>query len=573
MRGRVAAIVQARMGSTRLPGKVLERIGGFSALEILIRRLQKSRCLDAIVVATTVRPIDDPIVALAERCGADWYRGDEEDVLGRYLGAADAVGAAVIVRVTADNPLTDLELMEDLVRHLVREGCDYAAVGGVILGLGSEVFTHEALARAEREGREVWHREHVTPYLYEHPDLFRIAILEPPASLKRDDIRLTIDDPRDLQVFQALASHLPDLVESDRADILAVLDSHPGIAELNRAVRQRHYRQGERQRVVFVTDGGKEMGMGHLFRALTLAGELSGCEYDILFIVRGDGAVTELIGQRGFSCIIRDRDAAIVRALEGIRPDLIVIDRYILEETFTREMRECTEAKILIFDNTTAANEHADMVVNALADPGFRNLAAVDAGGRRYFQGPKYLILSSDFDTDAESAPGRPGSIRRILISFGGSDPLNLTTRAVEELDGEDVSIQVVLGPLFGYREALSRTLEERRGSVEVVQNRSLAELIRAADAVVTHPGLTMFEALALGRPVALLCQNDMQREVYREFFSRYGGSPIGPLWLSGARYIHPANTKDLEIGRGKGEIVTEIHKYLRASNNRTSTT
>jgi spore coat polysaccharide biosynthesis protein SpsF len=238
------AIIQARMGSTRLPGKILRKLGDKSILEILIERTRKSKTIDSIVVATTTDKKDDIIVELSEKLGVKCYRGDEENALDRYLKAASLCKADVIVRITADNPLTDIDFIDSGVEYLIRDNYDFVVPKNIILGLGSGVFTFNTLEETWEHAEKYYQREHVTPYIYEHPETFKIKHVEPAIFLKRNDIRLTIDTMEDLTLYQELHNHFGDLANVDVKEIVMFLDKNPHVKEINVNVRQKHYKEG-----------------------------------------------------------------------------------------------------------------------------------------------------------------------------------------------------------------------------------------------------------------------------------------------------------------------------------------
>jgi len=238
---KVLAIIQARMKSTRLPGKVLKKLGEKSVLEILIERLRKSKTIDEMVVATTTSKEDDIIIKLLESIGVKYYRGSEDDVLDRYFKAATLFNAKNIVRITADNPLTNVNLIDLQVKLLAKNNYDYTTVKNVILGLGSEVFTFNALKKAWEKARRKYQREHVTPYIYEHPEIFKIKCISAPNPLRRSDIRLTIDTPEDLKLYQELYNRFKDMVNVNIRDVIRFLDKNPHIKEINRNIKQKHY--------------------------------------------------------------------------------------------------------------------------------------------------------------------------------------------------------------------------------------------------------------------------------------------------------------------------------------------
>src|SRR5215813_1256921 len=168
---KISAIIQARMGSTRLPGKVLMNIGGRSALARVVRRLSRATLIHHVIVATSDLPADDAIVKECARLAVACFRGSESDVLDRYYWAAKANDASAVVRITSDCPLIDPQLVDETIQAFETAQADYAS--NVIprtypRGLDTEGFTTEGLAWAWLEAREPHQREHVTPFFHEH---------------------------------------------------------------------------------------------------------------------------------------------------------------------------------------------------------------------------------------------------------------------------------------------------------------------------------------------------------------------------------------------------------------------
>lgn len=230
--------MQARTGSSRLPGKILLEVAGEPMLAHEIRRLQRVEELDDIVVATTVDPGDDPVVAVAEAEGARWFRGSEHDVLDRYFRAAEEASAEVVLRVTADCPLLDPEVAGLVVSTLAAQDGQLDYASNVVertypAGLDAEALTAEALERAFRLGRSPEAREHVTWFLLrERPDLFRIGSITDDAD--NSDLRWTVDHARDLELVRRLYDEL-DLARKPRSyrEVVAHVREHPELATLN----------------------------------------------------------------------------------------------------------------------------------------------------------------------------------------------------------------------------------------------------------------------------------------------------------------------------------------------------
>jgi spore coat polysaccharide biosynthesis protein SpsF len=222
------AILQARMGSTRRPGKVLADLAGAPMLARQVARLQRCRELDEIVVATTTRTDDDAVEALARELGLPVFRGSEQDVLSRYVGAARAARAELVVRVTADCPLIDPDVTDLVVRTAREGGCDYASnthQRTYPQGLDTEAFFADVLERMARLGTSSEAREHVTWFLHrERPELFVVRHVTDTAD--NSDLRWTVDTEEDLlrarRIYEAFgladrAMAYPELVRNVRA--------------------------------------------------------------------------------------------------------------------------------------------------------------------------------------------------------------------------------------------------------------------------------------------------------------------------------------------------------------------
>jgi spore coat polysaccharide biosynthesis protein SpsF len=225
-------IVQARMTSTRLPGKVLMDVAGRPMLSQQLRRLKICQRADEIVVATTTNTTDDRVVAVAEQEGIRWFRGSERDVLSRYVGAAREAKAEIVVRVTADCPLIDPWEVDRVIADLEAHSqlADYAA--NIIQrtfpqGLDAEAMFLDTLTRVDRLAQSEKCREHVTIFIYqEHPELFLIrSVMD---SNNNSDLRWTVDLPEDLELVRKIYSDLDlDARCLPFRDVLAYVRAHP----------------------------------------------------------------------------------------------------------------------------------------------------------------------------------------------------------------------------------------------------------------------------------------------------------------------------------------------------------
>jgi spore coat polysaccharide biosynthesis protein SpsF len=243
---KVAIIVQARMGSSRLPGKVLLPVAGRPLLSYQIERLRRVSSVSDIVIATTTNTIDEPIVELAASEDVLCTRGSENDVLSRYFEAATLVGAPTIVRVTSDCPLIDPQLIEEAISAFQDPAQQSDYVSNMIeptwpFGMAVEVFSAAALRQANEFATAADEREHVTPYIYWRPQTFRIRSLKMTPNLSHQ--RWTVDTSDDFELVSRILTTLyPKNACFNMSDVLALLSDNPTWAGINCHVVQKAIR-------------------------------------------------------------------------------------------------------------------------------------------------------------------------------------------------------------------------------------------------------------------------------------------------------------------------------------------
>jgi len=228
----ILAVLQARMSSTRLPGKVMANLQGAPMILRQIERLRRSRRLDGVLVATSTDPSDDGLAAMLALHDVAVHRGPLDDVLARYAGALQAHPAEVVARLTADCPLADPEVIDATIDLLTTRGLDYAANTPAHRtypkGLDVEVMRASALLRAAREAADPYEREHVTPYLYRHPQMFAQDFISQAAD--EGEVRWTVDRPDDLEFVRAVYGALyPGKPAFGSEDVRAFVRGRPDL--------------------------------------------------------------------------------------------------------------------------------------------------------------------------------------------------------------------------------------------------------------------------------------------------------------------------------------------------------
>lgn len=231
------------MTSTRLPGKVLKTVLGRPLLEIQIERLKRSKKIQNIIIATTINPEDAAIVELCKKLKVDFYRGSEMDVLDRYYQASLLKPTSHVIRVTSDCPLIDPAVLDLTIEQFEKSGADYFSNSEAYpIGMNAEIFSSLMLAEAHTKGLIPYEREHVTPYFYTHPELFKLGQAVVSSARTYPKYRLTVDTPEDFALIKALLEGLmPTNKNFSIDDICDFLAAHPDLADINSHVRQKKF--------------------------------------------------------------------------------------------------------------------------------------------------------------------------------------------------------------------------------------------------------------------------------------------------------------------------------------------
>jgi spore coat polysaccharide biosynthesis protein SpsF len=242
---KIVATVQARMGSTRLPGKVLKRIVGRPMLALQIERIQQSRLIDEIVVATTTEPQDEAIVALARDLGVAFFRGSENDVVSRIVGALKAFAADLHVEFMGDNPIPDALLVDAVIGYYLKFADKYDYVTNALTTTyppGAEVFVYPAAVLYDAESRitEAALREHVGIHIFRHPERYRLCNLPAPPWYHYPDMHLEVDTPEDFAVISAIFEHFsPHNPGFSLSQVIEFMTANPVLLMANKQVERR----------------------------------------------------------------------------------------------------------------------------------------------------------------------------------------------------------------------------------------------------------------------------------------------------------------------------------------------
>lgn len=236
---KAAAIIQVRISSTRLPSKAMLELCGRPMIIHVIERAKSIKGVNTVILATGSGKENLSLIDLASRCGIESFAGSEDDVLERYYLASKDLDCDYVIRITGDNPFTDHESASNALKYAYENSADHCTTAGIPLGTGVEIIKKSALAKAYIEGKEPHHREHVTPYIKEHPELFKIIRYQSKLSNTFTDLRLTVDTAEDFKFIEILYNELYKDKPVELAEVISFIENNPELRFINSSVEQR----------------------------------------------------------------------------------------------------------------------------------------------------------------------------------------------------------------------------------------------------------------------------------------------------------------------------------------------
>jgi spore coat polysaccharide biosynthesis protein SpsF len=505
---RIVAVIQARMGSTRLPGKVLKPIAGQPLLWHIVHRLKNCHLLEDIAVATSVNPADEAIVQWCNASCVTVVRGPEDDVLARYARAAEKLDADIVVQVSSDAPFIDAGFVDHLVATLIEQDGDYVLLeeGAACAHDGVEVFSRRALDRLMMDAaHDPAAKEHVTGYFRLHPDFVKIVRAAPYPPLSKKSAPLTIDTPDDLAFAEALHARLAAKAgEASLADLLLLLEREPG---LNRApVKQKPCRSGRMSGglALIRCDGGGKFGYGHVKRMVALARALRDREgIGAMFALSGSEDAAIPIRRAGFEAVMLHRAGDLESMVDANSPDILLLDG---REGPGRAELEKLKRGIPVTAAIDDGHERR-LACDYAYYPPVPGAAALDWTGSHTLPrlGWEWSLLGLAPGAVPSNNSGRaPVSRPTVLVAMGGSDPHGLTLRMAKALAVLDSAIRIrfVIGTGMKDAASVARGLVALKKNYETVEGADdLSTEYASADVALCAFGVTAYELAACGIP------------------------------------------------------------------------
>ncbi|MBN2718094.1 MAG: NTP transferase domain-containing protein [Deltaproteobacteria bacterium] len=503
------AIIQARMGSSRLPGKSLMPICGKPLIFHVIERLQQSRRITEIVVATTDKEADTRLADAVASKGIRVVRGSEPNVLSRFALATHDYTGKYLVRVTGDAPFVDPVAIDRMYDTLSEANVDFFSEepGEKPIHEGFEVFSYAALQRLlTKVPTHPVAMEHVTGYFKQNPSFVSHAVFHVPDSERFDGARMSVDTPADIEFVETVYARLGCTAPNAKIpDIVLLLRKDPALLLINSHVHQKSMAETARK-VSFICECGTSVGYGHLSRVNALASVMRDkyATANTIYIVAADGEVPQAIDiefpvkhiqapQRAFDAISDDTDIVIVDVLNAISAADIL------------ELKGRGIYTVVIDDGSERRNSCNMAFYPACPDfeKDFFNNATASV-----YHGYEYAIINPVY----ASPPKRQVfNTRRILISMGGSDPAGYAEKVLKTLSHLTLkapfTCTMVTGPGFKNSGALMSLAQNLNIPVEFVQSpANLKNLMETADFAVIAFGVTAYEAAAMMLPAVYMC-------------------------------------------------------------------
>jgi spore coat polysaccharide biosynthesis protein SpsF len=501
---RVVALIQARMGAVRLPGKALKPIAGQPLLWHIVHRLKTCRLLEDIAVATSSSAADDAVVEWCNSHGVTVVRGPENDILAALASAAEKLDADIIVQASCDAPFIDAGLVDHLVASLIEQDGDYVVMGEGQDGV--EAFSRRALDRLMMDAaHDPAARLQVTGYFRLHPEFVRIVRPAPYGPLSKKDGRLTIDTPDDLAFVEAAHARLAAKAgEASLEDLLLLLEREPELKALAAPASPSSARPsggGTSGRLALIRcDGGGKFGYGHVKRMVALARALRDHQgIGTIFALNGSEDAARPIRRAGFEVTMLEHAFHLENLVRENSPDLLILDGR--EGPSRAELEELKRS----------------VAVTAVIDDGHERRLAADHA--YYPPVPGALALNwSGSSTSPRIGwewallglnPGQirrraPGSRPTVLVAMGGSDPHGLTLRMGKALSVLDTAyrIRFIIGTGTQDPGAVARGLVALKKNYETVEGADdLSVEYANADVAVCAFGVTAYELAACGIP------------------------------------------------------------------------
>lgn len=481
MNNKTGIFLQVRLNSSRMPGKAILNLAGKRLVQHTIERL--SVVPAEVRAILTTKDSEDVLKDIAASNGWELFCGDAQNVLKRYVDAALFFDVDTVVRATGDNPLTSSEIAMETLSAFVKENADLAHIAPAPYGSGVEVVKRSALIKALENASMPYEFEHVTPYIYSHTNEFKVVTAKYHSDkIEREDVKISVDTREDYERVNFFVKKLTEKKLNMTIESVVELWNEIDFSKI--------------REMLFVVSAGGQWGFGHLQRMFLLAEKLSS-KFRIAFLLKNfDGKAEKLVAEKGYAVLSYDNVLEKVAAKGPY--DRVIIDN---RDTSKEDMAIYkTFGPVFSFDDMGEGGQAAFCNI--------KMLPALNSNLKFNFEGIEYLLLNSNLKKKSEPRH----KIKKILVTFGGSDPARLTNKVLEQITDKGFEITAVVGPFFNEKTREFPDVEK------VFSPESLVEYIDNADLVITSFGMTFMESLYTNTPVLIVNPSDYHNELTKKF-------------------------------------------------------
>jgi len=488
---KVLAIIQARVASTRLPGKILMELDGKPLIQHTIEGVKASKKVDAIVVATSTNKENDPLEQLCRKLGIFCFRGSEEDVLGRFVKAAKTFNPKIIVRICGDEPFVISDLLDEAIKHHIKKSSDLTrTVGAVPKGLDIDVINYSVLKRINVKAKRKYYREHVITYVLDNSQKFKIYVPSFSKELARQDIILTVDTLNDYEFIKKIYFALKNenkLNENIATEIIKLIDG----GEVRR-----------KPKILLRADGSTKKGMGDIISLINIAENLT--DYECIFASKDYPEAIDFIKSKQFEVIPLSSNWKKHTEIKFILKECIERNiKYCLIElnpndpNYIKQLSDKLTTVMVDFDGNIPVHSDILLYWDIFEDKlkySFKNRDTLK------LIGSKYIPLKSGLQKLIKEKNSL--LLRKITLSFGGSDPFNLTLNIAKFIVPLHLKYDftIIAGPGYKYAIALKKCI--KKTSIKLLHYpRNIHKIFSESDLVISAGGLTSFELVSLGVP------------------------------------------------------------------------
>jgi spore coat polysaccharide biosynthesis protein SpsF len=517
----VTAIIQARMNSSRLPGKIFCKIGEKSVLEHVIFQTLCAKTIDQVIIATTRSIEDKVIVKFCKKNNIDFFCGSKNNVLDRYYQCAKQFNCNPIVRISSDSPFVDPLVIDKVVNKFLNNYYDYVSNNiekksiwknspcNFPIGTVVEICSFKCLEKAWNGATLNSEKEHVFPYVQFNPKQFKISNIKHFRNLSH--IRTTIDYFNDLKFDNELYKRIKTKNFISTTQIAKIISEEPSLLEINNntkfdeGYKKSLLKDNSKPNIIFRVDGNQQLGMGHVYRVMNIAKKLQK-NYSLLFVTKTLIA-KKMLSPFGNCILFRKNDSKFLKSsIKNFNPDIIIVDKLFENQTLLNFFKLHTK-KLIGIDYTSKNFSKFDISLNML-------YSKSGSKSKKNYSGFKYSIINNNFYNFNPITINK--KINSILILQGGSDTHCFIPKIIDALNLIDLSfsLTVVTGPSFQCWTELNKSIKQNKKNITVLKNvKNMASIMSKSDFAISAGGITLLELTHLGIPTIVVCAEKFENE------------------------------------------------------------